>query len=612
MDDEQSASEAPAIDPKGLGRQWSAEITRAEKAQSKWVKRSEKIEKIYRDERELDGDRSRRFNVLWSNVETLRPAVYARTPKAAVSRRYGDRNPVARLTAVVLERALQTSCELYDFDYAIDQCVRDRLLGGRGQAWALYEPTIVGEPGAEQIAYEKARIEYVPWRDFLHAPARTWGEVGWVARRAFLTRRELRERFGEAAKGVALDHTTKRGDDDDGRSKAVIWEIWDKTSGQVIVFAPGTQGGAVLQAGPPPVNFAGFFPCPRPLLATTTGESLLPTPDYAMYQDQAEELNDLTRRIGVLQKALRVVGVYPAQAEEIGAVLTENGDNKMLPVKNWAMFANAGGLKGQIDWFPVERVVQVLGELYKAREAAKQDLYEVTGLSDILRGASDASETATAQQIKAQWGSVRVRRLQADVQRFARDLIRLKAEIMAEHFQMQSLVEAAGIDGDVIAKYVPTGEDPMQLMQAVEALLRQETARTFAIDVETDSTLEADEQADRRGRIEFLSAVTPFLKEAAALAAGGPEAAKLAGELLMFGVRGFRQAAGLEEVIEAAATAAGQKPPAPQADPMQAKMAEVQGKLQLREQEVRGKLEIEAGKVAGQQALQRDRLATAP
>jgi hypothetical protein len=177
---------------------------------------------------------------------------------------------------------------------------------------------------------------------------------------------------------------------------------------------------------------------------------------------------------------------------------------------------------------------------------------------------------------------------------------------MAEAFAMESLIEAAGVDADVIAKYVPPGTDPARLMQQVEALLRRETARSFTIDVETDSTLEPDEQADRRGRIEFLSAVTPFLKEASALAAGGPEAAKLAGELLMFGVRGFRQAAGLEEVIEAAATAAGQKPPAPQADPMQAKMAEVQGRLGLRQQEVQGRLQIRAQEAAANQQLKRE------
>ena len=92
--------EEPATDSEQLARKWCAEIKAAEKAQKKWVDRGQKIEKIYADERDMNTARARRFNILYSNVETLRPAVYMQTPKAKAVRRYRDRDPVARLARI--------------------------------------------------------------------------------------------------------------------------------------------------------------------------------------------------------------------------------------------------------------------------------------------------------------------------------------------------------------------------------------------------------------------------------------------------------------------------------------------------------------------------------
>ena len=47
--------------------------------------------------------------------------------------------------------------------------------------------------------------------------------------------------------------------------------------------------------------------------------------------------------------------------------------------------------------------------LYQQREQIKAVIYELTGLSDIARGASKASETLGAQQLKSQWGSIRLK-----------------------------------------------------------------------------------------------------------------------------------------------------------------------------------------------------------
>jgi hypothetical protein len=611
----------PARDEAEEAKRWIAEIRASERAQAKWFERAKKVEKIYADERDSRSDRTRKFNILWSNVETLRPAVYMNTPKPKAVRRYRDKDPEARFGALLIERNVATSCELYDFDNAMDQAVRDRLVVGRGQCWVFYTPKIVGNGQDEALEYEDVQADYVCWQDFLHSVCRTWSENWWVGRWFHKSRAELKTWLKERglderkAATVAMDVSPDGDKTDEGlkdeRARARILEVWNKRDGEVLYVAPGSGTQAILGRTPPPVRFRDFFPCPRPMLATTTAKSLIPTPDYALYQDQAEELNRVTERIGVLQKALKVVGVYASESTEL-AEMIEAGDNRMIPVKNWAMFAEGGGARNKIEWFPVEVVMKVLEGLYLIRDQAKVTLYEVSGIGDILRGATDPDETATAQGIKAKWGSLRVRRIQKDVQRFAADIMRLKAEVITEQFGAKSILAMGGVDEELLRQYVPAvppvppPQLPPELEQAAQqnpaiqqqlqaaqqqqqaqaekkaatefvgkvlAMLKDDTARNFRIDVETDSTLEPDQEAEKQTAVEFVTAISMFLKEAGPLMMqGGPEVADMLGETLLFVVRRFgNNVDQLEKKIEAMVEAAKKpKPPAPDPEQMKA------------------------------------------
>ena len=157
---------------------------------SKWQARTKKLIKRYRDDtRGQSGNETAKFNILWSNVQTLMPAVYAKLPKADVSRRFGDNDPVGRVAGSLIERAIDFEIEHYpDFRSTMKYCVEDRFLGGRGVAWVRYEPHVApqgieddgvqvtedierGEgapPNLEQIEYECAPVDYVHWKDFGH------------------------------------------------------------------------------------------------------------------------------------------------------------------------------------------------------------------------------------------------------------------------------------------------------------------------------------------------------------------------------------------------------------------------------------------------------------
>jgi DNA polymerase III gamma/tau subunit len=262
--------------------------------------------------------------------------------------------------------------------------------------------------------------------------------------------------------------------------------------------------------------------------------------DYVLYQDQADEIDKLTNRISLLIEAVKVVGVYDASQAGIQRMLTEGFDNQLIPVDSWAAFSEKGGIKGTIDFMPLDQVLQALNQCYASREQAKQVVYDVTGLSDIIRGSSVASETATAQQIKGQYASMRLKRMQMDVAMFASELLRIKAQMMCDLYSPQNLIEMSGIMGTDDAAYA---EQAIQLMKS-------EPIRSYRIEVASDSLVEMDEAQEKQSRTEFMTAFGVTLRDALPIVQQVPEMAPLIGEVLTFVVRTFKGGRQLENALE--------------------------------------------------------------
>jgi hypothetical protein len=133
---------ADAREQQRCAQRWIAELNAAEKAQRHWLDRSKKIIRLYkRQDATPDDEARKRFAMLWTNTETLKPAVYARPPEPVVSRRFDDADPVARVASEILERTLSASIDLQDLDGALRACRDDYVLIGRGQTWERYVPT---------------------------------------------------------------------------------------------------------------------------------------------------------------------------------------------------------------------------------------------------------------------------------------------------------------------------------------------------------------------------------------------------------------------------------------------------------------------------------------
>lgn len=565
--------------PAGIVRRWCSELALAHAAEKDWRKEGEDVWKLY----EGENARANSFTILWSNTETLRPALYNSTPTPDVRRRYRDADPLGKATSQVLERALAYEVDDYDFDTVMQDSVLDMLLPGRGVARIKYEPkfaaqesplsraasgspegevqpeaetqgnppTLPGAPQApdalplveqedepgEKLVDELVECEHVQWTDFRRGPGKRWKDVPWIAFRHEFTYDMAEDKFGQdIAKALTYEDTENAEEVTDKQAKelfrvAIVWEIWDKDERRVLFIAPAYKAQPCLMV-PDPLKLKGFWPMPRPMYAIENSRSLVPTPLYRMYKQQALELDRISARINKVAAAIKVRGAYHAGIEEMGRIIDAD-DGEMVPISNASAVATIG-LDNSIWMLPVEKLGQVLQALYQAREQIKQTIYEITGISDIVRGATNASETATAQRIKSQWGSLRLQKMQREVQRFARDLMRLTAEVVSERFAPETLASITNVQlPDAAAKQQAkaamqqaqvNGQPPPPEAQDVlskpswddvMSILRSDQLRSYRVDIETDSTVAEMVDRDMQGLSEVTTALGGLIAGAA-------------------------------------------------------------------------------------------------
>lgn len=611
---------------------WYNRIGAYERTYKRWEGRAEKILKRYRDDQKYQNNPNARFNILYSNVQTITPAVFARLPRPDVSRRFRDTDPVGRVASMMLERALEFEIEHYsDYKSAMDSVVFDRLIGGRGTAWVRYEPHIVadaqGKPedglqvtedideadetpegleneNQERIEYECAPVDYVHWRDFLHSPARTWEEVTWVARKVYMNRPALVNRFGEElGYMIPLDcvpqDSKTYAKQEAMPSQACIYEIWDKETGTALWVSKSL--GKILDERPDPLELENFWPCPKPLYSNLTTENLEPIPDFTMYQDQARELDTLADRIDGLINALKVRGVYDASQPALQRLFSEGENNTLIPVENWQSFAEKQGMRGAIDLVDITPNAQALMMAYQAMEQVKGQIYEIMGIADIQRGQTNPNETLGAQIIKSNNAQGRLKTMQNHVVQFATTLLQIKAQIICNHFSDETIVRISGAE--------QLSPQDQQLVPQALQLLKSDSAKNFRIEVTTDSMIYQDEQQEKENRMQFLAAMGQFFQQAVPMAQAVPQATPMLMEMLKFAVTAFKAGKQLEGIIDETAdkfrqdaqNAVGQpKPPTPEVQKIQAQMQLEQMKMQmqaqLEQQKMQAQIEMERAK----------------
>jgi hypothetical protein len=578
--------------PNGLAQKWQTEIQASQQELLKFHQDANRITQRYLDKRDAYAKDESKVNLFWSTMQVLLSMLYARPPKADVARSFQDYDDdVARVSGTMLQRLLNRAFDdnVSAWDSAVRQGIEDWLVVGCGQIWLRYEvttepyeiPAVFDEYGqelspaqeAERIVNEDAPCDYIYWEDFFYSPARTWHEVRWVARRVFMTKDQLVARFGEViAAQVPLGNYSKKDQVNDQSpkhdpwSKAEVFEIWCKEKRKVYWYAKSCD--IILDVKDDPLGLDGFFPCPKPLAANVTSSNFMPRADYIFAQDQFNELDEINTRITWLTRAARVAGVYDKSAEGIQRLYNQTTENQLIPVDNWAMFAERGGVKGQVDFAPIDQVVNAIDHLRQYRQDKVTQIYEVLGVSDIMRGSSKASETAAAQQIKAQFGSTRIQLKQFYIADWITQALRIKAEIICKHFQPETIIKRSNIER--------TPDAPLA-MAAVQ-LLKDEEMNEYRINIEADSMAALDWAAERDAAVQFMQGLGAFISQVAPMAQQVPQAAPVLMSLLQWSVSKFRVSTQIESVLDQAISALKQQGmPQPQPNPMQdAEVAEKQ------------------------------------
>jgi hypothetical protein len=538
----------------GPSRYWQNELEQASQFERDWRERGNRVVERYRDERggnAVIGPIASRFNILWANTETLKGALFARMAKPDVRRRFPDPNPAARQVAILLERTLSYDLDTYDASRPLRSALEDYLLPGRGVVWVVYEPIIikekikvevkdddidiVEEEEVEHVGDQRCRFEYVHWQDYRESPSRRPEDATWRARRHLFTRDELVGRGFAHAYEVPLTwmpDTDSNEQLDEIYNRAEVWEIWDKVQRKRLFVSSGFKD--LLAEDDDPYQLEDFFPTPVPLIAVRTNNTSVPVPEFTLYQDQADELDRVTSRITHLIEGLKRRGVYDSSVPELANLATA-GDNDFVPSENFSSLAQKGGLSVVFQTEDISQISAVLQGLYTQRAQVLQIIYEVTGISDIIRGGgTKASESATAQQLKAQYGSMRLRLRQDAIQKYIRDLFRIKAELIAENYEPEILERITG----------------MEVTDEMLQIMRNDKTRHYQIDVETDSTVFADEEEMKRTRVEFANVMGGYLVQAIEATRNAPELTPIAFEILKFVSGAWKIGRNFEDVID--------------------------------------------------------------
>ena len=628
---------------------WLNEIGAARKREKGWRKDGKRIRDIY------DGSKADEtpFNILFSNTETMAPALYSMVPRPVVQRRFKDADPLGRAAATagqrMLEFLLDTNVDGYEtFNESMKTVTLDALLPGRGVSSVKYDATVVGEDDSQVKTGELICADSRSWDRVFFGFARKWSKVPWIAFEEHMDEETAEQMFGEKVASQIEFTTGEDEDEEDGGTKssaddrdqgerktALVYQIWDKENGRKVRYISPHYKEGYLLVQDDPLGLTGFFNTPRPIQFIEKTNDLNPVAPYILYENQAKELNRLTRRINRIQEAIKARGIYDSSLGGDIENVMQADDNMLVPSDKSSSLAAEKGLQNAIWFLPLQELIVTLEKLLMAREQCKQTIYEITGISDILRGATKASETLGAQQIKSQWGTLRIKPKQSEVQRYARDMLRIMLEIAATKFSEDTWAQMTGLpyltsqqvqQGMAIAAAAQQSGQPIppEIQQAAQqptwekvlTMLRTDTQRAYKIDIETNSTVEPEAAEDQKNIADLMNAMGQFLNGVAPLIEKQVMPFDVAKNMLLAISRRFRFGSEIEEDIKAMQTpppqndGEAQKAAQQQQEQVQQLQQQAQAAISASEQKaVKLEQQLQAEKIANQQNSKASELA---
>lgn len=624
--------------PSDQFRYWELELKASFKRTKQWHTQADMIQRRYIDDRTGQGlggsalgqgaaagqgSQSGRFrlNLFHSNAKTILNMLYGKLPRIDVSRTDttgGD--DVGRVAAEVMERVLRQDLANHGAEHSqiFKAVLMDRMLPGLGCARVRYavetgkaapygpkadldayttseDASDTDEDAAEEILGESAPFDYYYWADMAWGWGRQFSELPWIGFRSYLDKDEVTGRFGKDVAEKLQYKQREVSANKDGISdpdmnsawqKAEIWEIWDKHSKKLVWLSLGYD--QLLETKKDTLKLSGFYPCPPFFIANITNALYLPTPDYHLAQDLYNEIDVLQTRIAILTEAVRVVGVYDAAAEGIQRMFKEGNENDLIPVDNWAMFAEKGGIQGQVDWLPLMDIVGALEKLRGIRDETIGLLQQVTGMADIMRGELDNQYEGVGQtQVKAKFASSRIQALSEEFATFVTDLQQIKAEVICKHFSPETIVKMANM------QFSPDRE----LVPDAIALLKNKEQSILRIEIKSETMAQEDYAQLQNERASYLNGLSTFIQSATPLIQQDPRSTPFLLEMLKWAMAGFKSASDVEGILDRAIETMSQPEQQKEPEPSDAdKQAQAQIELekirqQGKQQEMQAKLQ---------------------
>jgi hypothetical protein len=589
-----------------------------------WWKTAESAVRMYDAESGEQNGSDNPYNILYSNTEVLLPSLYSNTPKPDVRARFSKENlkPIPE----VIERYLTILSDPADpgvesLDQAMSENTLSSLTAGMGFIRLRYY-----SDRAVPLVFDAGHYKGIIW-----PKTRKWSKLPWIAFRHELTKEELFAQFKIKSEDEVNFSLSDEVEDEEDKTKplgTVVYELWVKERKKVYYLCPDWQD-ILLSEEDDPLKLSGFFPTPGLMLMTAKPGKISPIPLYQYYRNQAEELNRVTVRLNKILSAIRVRGAYNSLlGEDLQKILSDNElENALVPAsESGALLSQSGGFDRHIWMLPLDKLITVAVQLYQARQQIKQVIYELTGISDIIRGSSVASETATAQDLKNKWGTIRLRKMQTIVADYVRDLYRMAVDCSSKVLPPEKWKEMTQMDIPLAAeKQVaqqqlqflaqqqmqaaqmaqmqgqppspPKPPDPQLIktlqsptMEEVLEKISSDANRTYTINVQTSSTVDMDTGTDKQEVQEFMNAMGQLMSGLAPLTQLGPTGLEASKAILIAVCQRFKFGLQIVDSIEAI-----QAPP-PQ-DESASEKAKSDAELQIIQAETQAKLsEIEANK----------------
>ena len=674
---------------------WRREIDNAKNYHEKSKEIAKEYQELYESQEQEQETRlslKSTYPIFWSNTQVLRPLLFSKLPKANITQSFFNDDEISRISSELVERLLTYLLKESDAENQIEKIRDAYLVQGIGIPRIVFippEPIEIKskkkkekpemedesesenedessskdysedmaegetEDTEEEISYETDEskksfvIEFVDYQDFLKSTEKEWNKLRWVAFKKYYSRRELIEYFGNKGEKVPMTNVkyeslSQDSQQDDLYKMCEVWEIWDREN-EVCHFITFAGDGYVLSSEEDGYNLKNFFPMPVPM-GLNESKRLLPIPLYGKYKNLVEDLTDIHDRISSLVKQAKFTGAYTSFAEKSDVENIMNGeDGEFKPLKTTANIDDARKL---VVFKPLNEIANTITILRTEKMALKQDIQEITGLSDIVRGASVASETATAQQLKGNFAISRIQPLQKEVEFTIRDTLRLLAELAVEKMSINEIIKITGlkvVDVDLILTNAKQSLE-MEKQQAIALLnpqqpdfqeklamleqqvqlgfqktvkdlqdqlkgfviqfkdlpklaktIKNDKLRCISIDIETDSTVKIDQNQEKMDRMEYIRTISGTIQSMVPAVQTGVISKDALNEFVIFASKPFKVGRNLENYLK------NEEPIEEKPDP-QAMMAQVeielrQQELQLKAQEITGKLDLEQQKV---------------